>query len=389
MIKKILFLVDSLFNQRDFERFGIELLMKNGFEVEVWDFTPFLQPDVYREVKVPDPVNFKNNFVFQTKQAALAMINKLTNDTFILSNIEYDFNNFFIYKAISRLKLPYAVIVANTMPFVRKEMEPALKTTFKRIKRIRPAKLRNFLFRLIPYKFLRINPAMFILAGGEKSIIPRYHNGKQTQVLWLHALDYDIYLKEKNNPSKTDPNTAVFLDEYIPFHPDYLYMKIEPYSYPQDYYPVLCRFFDFLEEKYNLKIIIAAHPRSCYESYPDYFNGRPVIRGKTAGLVKKSGLVIIHSSTSINFAVLFRKPIIFITTDSLKRSIEGPWIETMAGLFNKKPINISNSFEIDPRKEMIVDEVIYNDYRNAYIKRNGTEDMPFWKIVADRVKPLS
>ena len=41
-ITKIIFFIEAHFNQRDYNRFGIPVLLENGFEVEVWDFTPFL-----------------------------------------------------------------------------------------------------------------------------------------------------------------------------------------------------------------------------------------------------------------------------------------------------------------------------------------------------------
>jgi hypothetical protein len=43
-IAKIIYLIESPFNKRDYERFGIETFIQDGFEVYVWDFTPFLRP---------------------------------------------------------------------------------------------------------------------------------------------------------------------------------------------------------------------------------------------------------------------------------------------------------------------------------------------------------
>src|SRR3972149_1514211 len=39
VIERIVFLVDNPFGRRNYERFGIELLTRNGFRVEVWDAT--------------------------------------------------------------------------------------------------------------------------------------------------------------------------------------------------------------------------------------------------------------------------------------------------------------------------------------------------------------
>jgi len=58
-ITEIIFFIESPFNRRDYERFGIDLLKENGFQVRVWDFTPILYPEVYKRVKVPDPIDFQ------------------------------------------------------------------------------------------------------------------------------------------------------------------------------------------------------------------------------------------------------------------------------------------------------------------------------------------
>jgi len=62
MIKKVIFLVEAPFNQRDFKRFGIETLMQAGFDVWVWDFTPFL------------PVGFAVGFILNISLLAVSFI---------------------------------------------------------------------------------------------------------------------------------------------------------------------------------------------------------------------------------------------------------------------------------------------------------------------------
>ena len=93
-----------------------------------------------------------------------------------------------------------------------------------------------------------------------------------------------------------------------------------------------------------------------------------------------------HGSTAINFAVLFKKPIIFATTNDLKQSLEGPLIDAMASAFRKKAINLESTMEIDLKKELVINEEAYRDYKDSYIKKDGTEELPFWQIVANRLK---
>ena len=83
MIRKIFFLTISTFNQRDFKRFGIELLEKNGFRVEVWDFTNILFPHIARNHKPPGPINWSGHKVFKDKQYALKNLEDLDSDTIL------------------------------------------------------------------------------------------------------------------------------------------------------------------------------------------------------------------------------------------------------------------------------------------------------------------
>ncbi len=386
MITKVVHFVGTPFNERDYDRLGIETLRENGFEVEVWEFTPFLHPESHERISVPDPIHYKNHQLFLSKKNALESIAKLKDNCFVICFIAYVIGSISIYRALSKNKIKYGVITSNTLPLTTNISN--IRKLFSKLKKITPQKLFRVLYHRVSFKYFGIKPATLILAGGEKSANSNYPIDYNTETLWLHTLDYDIYLKKKNFSTQADLMTGVFLDEYVPFHPDYVHLGLKPFSTPEKYYPLLCRFFDLLEKEYDVRIIIAAHPRSCYEDYPDCFGTRPVIRGRTAELIKKSSFVILHCSTSINFAVLFEKPVIFTTTDDLKQSGEGPMIDAMASSLRKKVINLENTMEIDLEKELVINEGAYRDYIKSYIKKDGTEELPFWQIVANRLKVM-
>ena len=132
-------------------------------------------------------------------------------------------------------------------------------------------------------------------------------------------------------------------------------------------------------------MVIAAHPRSQYETQDHLFGRRPVIRGKTAELVRESGFVILHDSASINYPVLFRKPMIFITTDLLQKSRMG-LTEFMASLFDKEVLNIDQSHDLNWTGELSVNDRLYDEYMNTYIKKAGTADTEAWQVFADCLK---
>ena len=203
----------------------------------------------------------------------------------------------------------------------------------------------------------------------------------------MHTLDYDLYLKERDNLC-IEKNIAVFLDEFFPLHPEYSMglMGGEPPISVDKYYKLVNNFFDMVEEKTGLEVVIAAHPRSTYDRLPDYFNGRTCIRGKTISLVRECKLVLNHCTTAVNFANLFCKPVIFITCSDLDKKYEEYWIREMAKWFGKKPVFMDKPSDIDFKKELSVDKDSYEVYRRAFIKADNTEDLPFWQVVANRLK---
>jgi len=393
MINKVIFFIDFPFDERDYDRFGIKILQENELNTEIWDFSPILHPEIYQRDKSFLRIARSGYYLFLNTDAALNAILKLhKNEVFIICLIPYNINSYKIYRTLSKNELKYCVFMANALPVPGRNNGNrfSIIRLFGKLRKITGKKLVMFLYSNFCRFRMRIGikPATAILAGGEKSIYYNYPIGPKTEILWLHTLDYDIYLREKEQPTQVDERLGVFLDEYLPFHPDYAYIGLSPFATPDKYYSIVCNFFDFLERRYGVRIIVAAHPRSNYESLPDYFSRRPVIKGKTAELVRKSKFVITHASTAINFVILFKKPLIFITTDELKKSKEGPLIETIAALLNKKPIDISAPLKIDFGKELQIDEQAYERYKNDYIKKNGSEEKPFWRLFADYIKSI-
>ncbi len=48
MINKITFLLNQTLNKWNYDRFGFDILKMNGFDVSVFDLTPYEYPDIYK-----------------------------------------------------------------------------------------------------------------------------------------------------------------------------------------------------------------------------------------------------------------------------------------------------------------------------------------------------
>lgn len=402
IFKKIIYFIISPFCKRDYDRFGIDIIKNNGFEVEVWDLTPVIDREVYKTIKVPDPINYKqiNCKLFLDKSELYREIKKISKDSLVITIFGIDYKTYSLYKELSRSGIPYALFHANTIPLYGKTVSGyalssrgGLILFLNKIKHANLSKFKKYIFSRIPKCILKIKPPAFILAGGSQTIANyKPPIGKNTKIIWGHTLDYDLYLEDLQNPSTNEykmKKYAVFIDGYWPFYPDYVRMNVKPPVTPENYYPLLCDFFSNIEKERGYEVIIAAHPRSNYEERPDYFEGRKTIRGKTRDLIRDSELVLMHYSTSLNFAVLYEKPVIFFTTNEMEKfNIDANYIRAYSSEINKKFINISRDYEIDWGEELRIDEKSYADYKEKYIKRRNTEDKFFWQIVVDEIRRL-
>jgi len=383
MIERIIFLLEGYFSQRDYQRFGIETLRENGFHVEVWDMTPVLYNRYSRSYSIPD---YHGLSIFDDRRQAYGRLSDLTNSDFVVNFVSYYFDNLWVYSALSKSSARYAVFCANALPvaeefrFLRKKEVLkdlfSMKSTTLLLKRA---------YMRAPFQFLGIKPVSFVFAGGNKCMQYHYPISKDTEVLWIHTLDYDIYLKEKNR-NCTERDIAVFIDEFMPFHHEYAMFKLDPPIEAERYFTILDRFFESVEKRTGYEVVIAECPEADYEDAPDYFRGRKRFKGQTGSLVHESKLVLGHYSTALNFVNLFQKPIIFMSCSDFRKKAVEYHIQEMAKWFGKSPIFIDEVQDINWGLELKVSKEHYDDYRNSYIKTEHSQDLPFWQIVANRLK---
>ena len=225
-----------------------------------------------------------------------------------------------------------------------------------------------------------------MILGGIKS-----DNFKNSDIvkIWTHTLDYNFFLEQKIEYKKiVEYNYCLYLDEYVPYHPDFKKIGVDrKYRAIADiYYKKMNSFFDNIEKNYNLKVIIAAHPRAEYEKIGDVWNGREIIYGKTIELVRDADFCMMHASTSINFCILYQKPILFLTLKELE-PLYGLFIDSFSQEIGNSKIFIDDEFNKDiVENSLIVNAKEYSRYKENYIKKSGTPEKNSWQIFADFIK---
>ena len=401
MVNNIVFFVVAPFNNRDFKRFGIDVLRNNGFEVLVYDFSPVVYPKFY-EAWAPDMAEYEKHFCFFNKSDAVKAIYELGSDTFVIYMGSYSGKlTFWIFKSLSTRRIPYAVSITNVIPGDKPEgagiNKRVLNKFLNKISRLSYRQILNVPYRTDVSQYLGIRAPDLLLAGGvesRKEYRGGWHFGKRPEILWMHTLDYDIYLEMRCQNSVKNSN-AVFLDPgVLNERGDYLSTADDPFEIDrvvdkEEYRSSLRNLFNKVEKETGCIVNIAAHPGYVGCSHPDEFGKRLTIVGETAQMIRQSKFVITHGSTAVSFAVIFGKPIIFITTDKLLLSTERPSdIEAMPSWFEKNVINIDHPFDINWDKELLIDKDLYSNYKNFFIKKKGSEEINSWQILANRLKRM-
>ena len=388
MISKVILLTMSPFNERDYKRFGVEIFEKNGLNVEIWDLTGVLYPMRKSHHKSCDSISCNQLIEFYSKKDLVKKIVSLNNQCLVICLLNFDHDSLFIYRALKKAKIGYILNFCNVPPPAPKMS--ATPKTFSLLGRFFKEPLtfirtftRNVINILIvkcPPWMLSVSLPKYLLLGGLQSY-PHNSMFNASKSIWAHTFDYDRYLEfEEMGLMHNEENLAVFLDHGTPYHPDHLNKNTTPIS-PEAYYPGIVDFFEKIEKETGLEVVIAAHPRWNFEEHSDHYGGRTIIRDRTIELVKKSKLVIAHNSTSLNYANIYRKPVLFIMS-----AAHGPCVVGAAANAFGKTAHKSANEQIDWENEFKISEQHYYKYRENYIKVQGTPECYTWQIVVDVIK---
>jgi hypothetical protein len=223
-----------------------------------------------------------------------------------------------------------------------------------------------------------------LVVSGEKSVPP----AGSSLVLRAHNLDYDTYLRLRAAPLDAARHEAVFIDQDYCFHPDFVAMGSPFWTTPERYFPAVRKGLRAIARALGVGVRIAAHPRAAARgSAQQYFEEIPVDYGRTAEAIRDCAVVVCHDSTAVQYAVLFEKPAIFVTTDELDASFAGGSIARFAAELGKTVVNLDRDLtDVDWRRELTVDLERYRAYRHRYVKTDGSPEILSWHIVIDHIE---
>tara|TARA_Y100001958_G_C21201531_1_gene528138 strand:+ start:500 stop:1657 length:1158 start_codon:yes stop_codon:yes gene_type:complete len=379
-MKSIVFLGNFGFFERDFNRFHIQRLNKI-YKIYFLDFTKISNKEFFKK---------ERKKYFYSKELILIDSVKKFKKFFNEKKIEcvFDLSN------SNKLDVFRRIINQNKIKLIK--YQTSLVPNFKRDFF---SKIRYFFFvillnkKLIIYyikklikcftleKFRKIKFYYdYIFCVGYKG------ENSKTKLIFSHSSDYDALLN-KREKNKINEKYLVFIDQYLPFHNGYIHRGIPPFVTPSNYYNSVNRFLDLLKKKLRYDIIIALHPRSNYEK--NYFQNKKTINyKKTNEYISKSSGIINYTSTTMCYAVMYKKPIIFYTTKEINSSHDAFHVNYLSNVLGSKLINIDEK-NIDrqfSKKNLFkVDHLKYQKFFNNYICHIKSEQKPNYKKIIEIV----
>ncbi len=379
----LIFITQVPFSRRDNERFGIEILSKH-FQVRVLDCTPLIAPDYDKEYS--QLFHQIAGAVRISTQEQLASTISCVKGGYFIDLVGMSARSLKIRKTLLRQNLKRIVLKSGALPTPKQNKNGRFARFWKNDKKLTTIvnRTQSLVANLMGYSY--DSEADITVVTGLASIGKRASQCKQA--IFAHTLDYDIFLRLKDE-RKSNLNYAVFLDQDLIHHSEYLYTGERRFLDEDRYYASLNMFFSAFESKTGMKVIVAAHPRSNYQLRPHLLFGRSAKEGVTAELVRDASIVFAHFSTCIGFAVLWRKPVVLLKTYQFDSNYSGDYVEKMSEELGAPVVDISSFTErkllADLSEWSSIDRDKYKGYVDSYLKYPGSPEVPLWEQFAEGV----
>ena len=377
MKKKILFIYRRDLTERDIDRYGFNIFFENDWEIETWIFK--------KEPKNVIDLNKK----LKNGNIKITYINNAI--TFFIRYFSIKGNLFFYSTFISILK-PFVELSFLIKGGIKIKAESHYSPTHFILEKNEGYLSQNkaIFFDLFKDKviysiinFLTPNPKILILSAKLSNELFKY---SKSYKIFAHNKDYDQYLINKERRNVKASNKIIFLDQCLGTHPDF---NLHQKEFPVDnlkYWNSMKLFFDYLEEKTNQNIVTCPHPAGIYR--------HPNIRYSqkdTSEEIVDASCVLGHDSMSLIHAVLWKKPVMLLTTDELIKSRNTTSIKQFKRIkawskaLGSEIINIDDYNKDNFTLNNEYDEGKYDLFYKNYIKKNSNQKL-YWNIVIEEIE---
>ena len=395
-VERVTYVIEYPLAANDFDRYGIDYLRGQGRRVGVIDVGEITQPYVAQDRGHYGGFSGIAPRVVTRAADLPAIAPQLRESDLIVAILGVGGltrQNLAVFRAIARSGAPYLMLFTNAFPGWNK-YRGERGVFWKRVRHVGSRVFEidwiNTTIARIPPAWLGIREADFVVRGGRRSDLPHRLIGPGTRVINAHTMDYERLRAARGTAQREARPAApfaVFIDEYLPYHPDIDLLKTQSPEPAEIYYAKLRGLFDRIERDLKLEVVIAANPRADYSDKPGLFGGRKIVQHATGRLVAESALVIAHRSTAIGFAIMARKPLMIAATRAIYRhSAHRPVFDAISAALGKPVTFYDDPATLDLTHALDVDAAAYARYMADFVKQPDSPDLPYWQIVLDGVE---
>lgn len=362
-MKKVILLDHEPWTKRRKQLF-YELFEKAGIKLEVWDLSQWLYPGfVNPDLLLNEPYLRK---IYSEREFVNLLKKEDSKKTIFVEEVARIYQNKSIFFNLSKLGFDTVKIELYGNTTIKESAKSKLKKFFdENIAHRISLRIKDIGFRI----FSRINKI-------KKPIAVLSSNAFQYRTHCFNHPDYEMYRFEAGERI-INGDYIVFCDIFFPLHSDIKFFhKIKKGFDAQHYWRIMRSYFDYLEKRYRMPVVIAAHPKASYNG--DEFGGRKIIKYRTYDLVKYSRYVTMHICNTISYTTLMDKPIAYIGTNDyvamtyIKDRIQS-LVKKSLGLrfFNVEDPEYQAEFEFSK-----IQPDLRRDYIYSYLTSKETENKP-------------
>lgn len=343
----------------------ISYLRERGVPVQYWDVTSLLFKDVNFAASLP------RDFVtrvgsYQQLEGLLSARDSRDTNFVMLVNYETRFNK--LYRMLTEHGCRLCFFEWGNFPIKSRSRTGKYAALLRE-----PSKFAAVIWRklagAIESRLRPIKPFDVVFAAGQASLAMHPKAAKKVPV---NMCDFDNYKLSLAGERLVAGRYCVFLDINLAYQSD---IKLVGWDYvtPAQYVASLERFFKMVEERYQVEVVIAAHPKA---EYGDLYFGRKALKGVTPELVRDAEFVISHHSTAISYAVLNRKSLLFVYTSEMARiyrdTIVG-WMGDFAEYLQQPLYNADEVLGAEEIEVVTPDPGRYDLYKYNYLTSPESE----------------
>jgi hypothetical protein len=376
VIKKVVYINYQSISEKYCTDYYLFECLENGLNVEYWDVSNLYFPESsFQTLENANIKLLKFNSLFDFKTE---IISNNIDSTLFITNITYEFKVWRLFRVLTSCNCKLAFFARGMFPVPSRKVSSKilkliLTIDFKKIRQVFRSYLALFFKK---HKIIKTYDLIFRAGseGGSTTGIGYHYDLNTSKIVEINYFDYDKYLKVSKESSIFQEDYCVFLDVYLPYHPDVQMMGIKTVS-ADSYYENLNKYFDFVEKTYNTNVVVCAHPKAQKYKSQNPFNGRKIVFNKTCELVKEAKFAITNYSTSISFPILFKKVIFLISSNEEKEKMLdlyettihlGQILNSNVTQFDREDTYSINNFSIDNE--------LYKDYIYKYLTSKESEN---------------